>query len=177
MASTAVWQLEKLPTDKNGTKILVKEQSQNVEENLEKLDDIFGVKRSYFVDTMVAPACETLFLNSGFTSFQVSQMARKKLNGETLQIDLFVTNESLVLAVGVKSTLTVEDIQYFMEDLGQFKQFFPEYSHKQLYGGVSGIKIEKGADKYATRQGLFVLAQSGETMTILNGTQFEPKSW
>lgn len=32
--------------------------------------------------------------------------------------------------------------------------------------------IEEGADKYASRQGLFVLAQSGENVTISNDDQF-----
>ncbi|MFM6660361.1 MAG: DUF3782 domain-containing protein, partial [Microcystis panniformis] len=53
----------------------------------------------------------------------------------------------------------------------------PEYNHKQLYGAVAGIEIEEGADKYAYRQGLFVLAQRGENVAILNDTDFQPKTW
>ena len=65
----------------------------------------------------------------------------------------------------------------FITDLREFRQFFPEYNDKQLYGAVAGIEIEQGADKYAYRQGLFVLAQSGENMVILNNEQFQPKTW
>ena len=54
---------------------------------------------------------------------------------------------------------------------------FPEYAQKQLYGAVAGIEIEEGADRYAYRQGLFVLAQAGETVSILNNPDFEPKNW
>ena len=61
--------------------------------------------------------------------------------------------------------------------LKKFRQFFPEYSHKQLYGAVAGIEIEEGADRYAYRQGLFVLAQTGETVSILNSSDFQPKNW
>jgi hypothetical protein len=64
-----------------------------------------------------------------------------------------------------------------MNDLKQFRQFFPEYSQKQLYGAVAGIEIEEGANKYAYRQGLFVLAQAGEAVSILNNPDFEPKNW
>jgi hypothetical protein len=42
---------------------------------------------------------------------------------------------------------------------------------------VAGIEIEEGADKYAYRQGLFVLAQSGESVAILNSADFQPKIW
>ncbi len=47
----------------------------------------------------------------------------------------------------------------------------------QLYGTVAGIGIEAGADRYAYRQGLFVLAQSGETVAILNDEEFQPRAW
>ena len=69
------------------------------------------------------------------------------------------------------------DIREFAENLAKFRQFFPEYAHKQLYGAVAGIEIEEGADRYAHRQGLFVLAQSGETVAILNALDFQPKNW
>ncbi len=136
-----------------------------------------GGKWGAFVENMVATACETLFLNRGIPVHQVGQRIKRHLGSDTLEIDILVTNQDHVLIVEVKSTLGVEDIKEFILDLGQFKQFFPEYKDKQLYGAVAGITIEDGADKYATRQGLFVLVQSGETMTILNGTKFEPKSW
>ncbi|MEA5533796.1 DUF3782 domain-containing protein, partial [Crocosphaera sp. XPORK-15E] len=44
-------------------------------------------------------------------------------------------------------------------------------------GAVAGIEIEEGADKYAYRQGLFVLAQAGENVAILNSYEFQPKVW
>jgi len=33
-----------------------------------------------------------------------------------------------------------------------------------------------GNDRYAYRQGLFVLVQAGETVSILNNPDFEPKN-
>ena len=49
----------------------------------------------------------------------------------------------------VKSSLGVNDINELIEDLTEFRTFFPEYSQKQLYGAVAGIEIEEGANKYA----------------------------
>ena len=126
---------------------------------------------------MVAPACETLFLKRGIPVHQVSQRMKKRLNGQTLEIDVLVTNENHVLVVEVKSSLGVNDVKDLMDDLKQFREFFPEYAQKQLYGAVAGIEIEEGADKYAYRQGLFVLAQAGEAVSILNNPDFEPRNW
>jgi hypothetical protein len=136
-----------------------------------------GGKWGRFVENMVAPACETLFLKKGIPVHQVAQRLKRHLAEKTLEIDVLVTNEAHVLVVEVKSTLGVTDVTEFIEDLSQFRLFFPEYAQKNLYGAIAGIEIEKGVAKFAYRQGLFVLAQSGETVTILNDDNFQPKCW
>ena len=136
-----------------------------------------GGKWGRFVENMVAPACETLFLKKGIPVHQVAQRLKRHLAEKTLEIDVLVTNEAHVLVVEVKSTLGVTDVREFVEDLSQFRLFFPEYAQKNLYGAIAGIEIEKGVAKFAYRQGLFVLAQSGETVVILNDDTFQPKCW
>ena len=136
-----------------------------------------GGKWGRFVENMVAPACETLFLKKGIPVHQVAQRLKRHLAEKTLEIDVLVTNEAHVLVVEVKSTLGVTDVKEFIEDLSQFRLFFPEYAQKNLYGAIAGIEIEKGVAKFAYRQGLFVLAQSGETVTILNDDNFQLKCW
>jgi hypothetical protein len=79
--------------------------------------------------------------------------------------------------VEVKSSLRVDDVKELLEDLRRFRHFFPEYADHQLHGAVAGMRIEEGADRFAYRQGLFVLAQTGDSMRILNDAAFEPKSW
>ncbi|WP_330205167.1 DUF3782 domain-containing protein [Cyanobacterium sp. DS4] len=136
-----------------------------------------GGKWGRFVENMVAPACETLFVSRGIPVHQVSQRVKKKLHGRVLEIDILVTNQDHVLVVEVKSSLGVENVKELMDDLQEFREFFPEYSQKRVYGAVAGIEIEEGADKYAYRQGLFVLTQSGENVVIVNGDDFQLKTW
>jgi hypothetical protein len=136
-----------------------------------------GGKWGRFVENMVAPACETLFLKKGIPVHQVAQRLKRHLAEKTLEIDVLVTNEAHVLVVEVKSTLGVTDVKEFIEDLSQFRLFFPEYAQKNLYGAIAGIEIEKGVAKFAYRQGLFVLTQSGETVVILNDDNFQAKCW
>ncbi len=136
-----------------------------------------GGKWGQFVENLVAPACKTLFLERGIPVHQVSQRVKRFEQGETLEIDVLVQNQQHVMAVEVKSTLGVEDVQAFIEDLGRFHQFFPDQTERQLYGAVAAITFDSGADRYAYRQGLFVLAQAGDSMTILNDAAFEPRVW
>ena len=159
---------------------LLREQNQETDRRIREVSQQIGNlggKWGRFVENMVAPACETLFLNRGIPVHQVSQRIKKRWSGKTLEIDVMVTNEHHVLVVEVKSSLGVDDVKELINDLTQFRQFFPEYSQKQLYGAVAGIEIEEGADKYAYRQGLFVLAQAGEAVAILNDPDFQPKDW
>jgi hypothetical protein len=162
------------------TERILKEQSLKTDRQITRLSQEIGNlggKWGRFVENMVAPACETLFLNRDIPVHQVSQRVRKRLDGKTLEIDVLVTNENHVLVVEVKSSLSVDDVKELIKNLTEFRQFFPEYDHKQLYGAVAGIEIEEGADKYTYRQGLFVLAQRGENVAILNDTEFQPKTW
>ena len=183
MTTTAddVWRLlAELTTAQKETERLLKEQSQETDRRIREVNKQIGDlggKWGRFVENMVAPACETLFLKRGIPVHQVSQRMKKRLNGQTLEIDVLVTNENHVLVVEVKSSLGVNDVKDLMDDLKQFREFFPEYAQKQLYGAVAGIEIEEGADKYAYRQGLFVLAQAGEAVSILNNPDFEPRNW
>ena len=159
---------------------LLREQSQETDRRIREVNKQIGDlggKWGRFVENMVAPACETIFLKRGIPVHQVSQRVKKRLNGQTLEIDVLVTNENHVLVVEIKSSLGVNDVKELQSDLNKFRQFFPEYVQKQLYGAVAGIEIEEGADRYAHRQGLFVLAQAGETVSILNNPDFQPKNW
>jgi hypothetical protein len=163
------------------TERLLEEQFQETDRQIREVSkqiDNLGGKWGKFVETMVAPACETLFLiNRGILAYQVSQLVKKRLDGKTLEIDVMAANEDYVLIVKVRCSLGVDDVNELIKDLTQFRIFFPEYSQKQLYGAVAGIEIEEGTDKYAYRQGLFVLAQAGETVSILNDSTFQPKNW
>jgi hypothetical protein len=162
------------------TERILKEQSLKTDRQITRVSQEIGNlggKWGRFVENMVAPACETLFLNRDIPVHQVSQRVRKRLDGKTLEIDVLVTNENHVLVVEVKSSLSVDDVKELIKNITEFRQFFPEYNQKQLYGAVAGIEIEEGADKYAYRQGLFVLAQRGENVAILNDTEFQPKTW
>ena len=44
-------------------------------------------------------------------------------------------------------------------------------------GAVSAMVVPDEAARFAYRQGLFVLGQSGETVTIRNDGAFEPAVW
>jgi hypothetical protein len=143
----------------------------------QQLDEEFGIAWHRFAEELVPAACEQLFANRGIPVNLVSQRGKRRRHGDTLEFDVLVANQGHVLAVEVKSSLDVADVKRFIADLERFSTFFPEYAGMQLYGAVAAIGFESEADRYAYRQGLFVLAQSGDGVVILNDAQFQPKAW
>jgi hypothetical protein len=161
------------------TKVLSRENqtlSQQTQVLGQRIGDLTG-RWGTFVENQVAPACQTVFAAWGIPVHMVSQRVKKRRDGDTLEIDVLVVNEQHAVVVEVKSNFRVEDVNLFVEDLRAFRRFFPEYRERQVLGAVAAITFEGGVDRYAYQQGLFVLAQSGGNIGILNGRAFKPKNW
>ncbi|MGL5035005.1 MAG: hypothetical protein ACRC6M_14515, partial [Microcystaceae cyanobacterium] len=91
----------------------VRQLSQQVNKEISQVNKQIGDlggKWGRFVENMVAPACETLFLKKGIPAHQVAQRLKRHSAEKTLEIDILVTNEAHVLVVEVKSTLGVTDV-------------------------------------------------------------------
>ncbi len=134
-------------------------------------------KWSRFVESMVAPACERLFLQRGIPVHIVSQRVRVRRNGGTMEVDVVVENDAHVVLVEVKSTLRVEDVRDHLARLAEAKSYFPRFAGKQVLGAVAGMTIVEDADRFAYREGLFVLAPAGDTVRLLNDERFAPRMW
>lgn len=130
-----------------------------------------------FVEGLIAPAAERLFKARGIEVDKIYQRVRAHKNGAGLEVDIMAINRRDAVLIEAKSTLKTADIDEHLERLAAFKQFFPEYQDRRVFGAVAGIVIEEEADRYAYRHGLFVIAQSGETVTILNDEKFVPQVW
>jgi len=61
--------------------------------------------------------------------------------------------------------------------LERFKKLFPQYANFQVMSAVAGIVVAEETARFAYRQGLFVLAQSGDTVVIRNVAEFKPVGW
>lgn len=148
-----------------------------VREVSRKVGDLGG-RWGDFVEGLVAPACENLFAERGIPIHTVSRQVKSKLpGGRHMEIDVFVVNTDAVALVEVKSTLTVEDVRDHLARLAEFKDFFPVYADRRVFGAVAGIVISENADRFAMNNGLFVMVQSGESMRMANEPEFQPRSW
>lgn len=151
-----------------------KETDKQLKETGRKIDNLTG-KWGRFVEGFVAPAAEWLFKEWGIEIHEVYQRARKRKNGSGMEIDILAINAEYAVLIEVKTTLGVDDVKEHLDRLAKFREFFPQYGERKIVGAVAGIVIEEGADKFAYKNGLFVIAQSGESVKVLNDPNFQPK--
>ncbi|MEW6219532.1 MAG: DUF3782 domain-containing protein [Thermodesulfobacteriota bacterium] len=136
-----------------------------------------GNRLGDFVEEMVRPAVVRLFRERGIEVHQVIRGVSVDRDGEAMEIDLLVVNEEEAVAVECKSTLAVDDIALHLDRLSRFKRLAPQYATLKLMGAVAAMVLPDEVARHAHRQGLFVLAQSGETVIIRNDAGFVPSVW
>lgn len=162
---------QSLETDKRFQK--TDQQIKQVNQQLGKLGNRLGE----FVEWQVRPSVVRLFRERGIDVHELqSDVSVKRIDGG-LEIDLLVVNETEVVLVEVKSKLTQKDVDEHKERLEKFKRLMPRYQNMKALGAVAGMVVTEEVANYAYSQGLFVLAQSGESMMILNSLEFQPQIW
>ena len=132
-----------------------------------------------FVQEMVRPAVVRLFQERGLPVHQVaSNMKGFRDDGKLgIEIDLLVVNTETLIAVECKSKLTQDGVDEHLERLAVFKHYFPQLKNHTVLGAVAGMVIADEVRDYAHSKGLYVLAQSGDSMEIHNSEAFEPATW
>jgi hypothetical protein len=155
------------------TERLLKQQNKQTNEQLGKLGNRLGE----FVEWQVRPAVVRLFQDRGIAVHELYPGASARRDGEAIEIDLLVVNTTEAVLVEVKSKLTQADVDEHLERLSKFKRLMPRYGDVQTMGAVAAMVVPEEVARYAYRQGLFVLAQSGESVVILNDQGFQPRAW
>jgi hypothetical protein len=143
-----------------------------------KLTDGWGK----FVEGLVTPSIPVIFKKLGVDIFSLSQRTKRYKDGKELEIDILCLGKDkdgkdVVIVSEVKSELSSQDINEFLEDLSEFKNFFSEYKDRKVIGVVAGMRCGEGVERYAERAGLYILVPSGKVMKLLNKEEFEPRVW
>ncbi|WP_008312302.1 DUF1626 domain-containing protein [Leptolyngbya sp. PCC 6406] len=154
-----------------------------VEENDRRMKQLqqelgkLGNRLGEFVEWQVRPAVLRLFQQRGIEVHEILPEVSIQRGDAGFEIDLLVVNTTEAILVEVKSKLSQGDVDEHLERLAKFKQLMPRYSDVQAMGAVAGMVVPQEVARYAYRKGLFVLAQSGETVEILNDDRFQPRTW
>jgi len=162
------------------TEQLLKEQAQATDRQIRRVNrqiGDLGNRLGEFVEWQVRPAAVRLFQERGIAVYELASEITIQRDGEGLEIDLLAINTTEAVLIEVKSKLTQNDVDEHLERLGKFKRLMPRYQDVRAMGAVAAMVVPQDVARYAYRQGLFVMAQSGDDMVILNDTNFTPKAW
>ncbi|WNC86574.1 hypothetical protein RHP47_12155 [Thermosynechococcus sp. QKsg1] len=155
------------------TERLLREEAQQLNQQIGKLGNRLGE----FVEWQVRPAVLRLFQSRGIAVSQLYSDVILQDGNESLEIDLLVVNTDEAVLVEVKTRLSQSDVDEHLERIAKFRRLAHQYRGTKLLGAVAGMIVPPEVARYAYRQGLFVLAQSGDGVAILNDPQFQPRAW
>jgi len=160
-----------------------KETDRKFQETRELLDRLsrrfgdLGNRLGEFVEAMVEPALVDLFRARGLDVSEVYRRVTSRRGGEAIEIDLLVVDGDTAVAVECKSRLTREEVERHVERMNKFKRLLPKYADMRIHGAVAGMVVDEDAIEAAQAAGLWVLAQSGETVALKNDPGFTPRVW
>jgi len=131
-----------------------------------------------FSEQGVLAAVKRLFSKRGIELNPLYANFEAHLNGDNMETDIIGLGPECAVLIEVKLRLRQADVDEFLEkQLPRFFHFFPSFQRPVLYGGAAGMSIDQDVERYAYKQGLFVLGQTGDNVRIINDKNFKPRSF
>lgn len=145
---------------------------------IRRLEGLFSSQWGRMLEALVKPGILSLFQGWGIQVSRLFERPQARVGGDTMEVDLLLENAGAAVVVEIKSRFSVDDVRDVQADLAAFTRFFPLYRHHRIYGAIAGLDVAENADRYAYKQGLFVLTVSGNDMVrIKNDPRFRPRDY
>ena len=96
-----------------------------------------------------------------------------------VEVDHFLENGEVVMPVEIKAKLKIDDVKDHIRRLEKIKEYNSIHSdNRKVLGAVGGGVVPIHVKEYATKKGLYVLVQNGESIEIADVPEsFEPRIW
>ena len=144
---------------------------------IRELDELFNGQWGKLMEALVKGDLIPLMKRRGVGVDHLSTNLERNYGGRRWEIDILAVNSAELVAVEVKTTLKVRDVDRFLETMRNVDVLLPEYSAHAAYGAGAYLKANESADAYAERQGLFVIRATGSSASITNGKDFRPRTF
>ncbi len=109
---------------------------------------------------------------SDIEDFMVRRKVRnKRERSKRQEFDVIAVGEEQIIINETKSRPEVEDVDEFIELLGEVKDYFPEYTDKTIIPIFASLYMDESLVKYLTRRKIYAMMMGEETMGIVNFQQ------
>ena len=140
---------------------------------MKELQGLFTTQWGKLIEALTRPAALKLFKEKGI---KITQIYRGAHWGEwdtgAMEVDVILCNTVEAVAVEVKTTCKVEDVNYFMKQMEHFKEAFHPFNKCKVYPAIAALQYDENSDTYALKHGLYVLHANGDGLFSLT----EPKN-
>ncbi len=102
---------------------------------------------------------------------------RTLADGRQKEYDALVVTADVVCINSTKTTLRSQDVDSFISELAEFREFYPEYRDYPFVGILATLNVNTSVLNYAEKMGFAVLSIGDELMEIQNSPGFLPKRW
>ena len=138
-------------------------------------------KQGRMTEDLVAPSIcrilrEVLGLPQSHECGQAERIRRPhpKVKGRRKEFDVIAECDGYVLVNETNSSLKPSDIPKIKETIQEVGEYFPEYKDMKIIGSLATLDVDASLVKYASREGILILAVGDELMDVKNEPGFKP---
>ena len=141
---------------------------------LKKAEELFTTQWGKLMESLVRGDLVKLLAGRDIGVRSLAQRTLTRRGGESYEVDILAVSGEEIVAVEVKTTLRPEDVGRFRTKLGRFKEWWPEYRDRRVYGAMAFLQASQAVARQAEGQGFFVIRATGDSASIVNAESFEP---
>ena len=163
------------------------EQMRKTEEQVQRTSreiSALGSRVGEIVENMIGGDIIEQFRALGYdvTEYSRNKIFGRKGTGESGEIDLLLEDGDIVILIEVKTTLKIDDVKDHMERLEKYRRHIDEKNNnidrRKFIGAVAAASVADHVVKFAQRNGLYVIVQSGKMVEIITPPEgFVAKTW
>lgn len=165
-------------------KEIAREQKEN-DRAIKRLNKQMGDLHRRFGDMaahLVAPGIEARFSEMGFHIDDSVRHGREIKDGRgniLAEIDLELENGEYIIAVEIKATVRLTDVEHHIKRLEILKAHRERRGDKpkKILGAIAGAIFESAERQAVIEAGFYALVQSGDTMKMAIPPDFVPRVW
>lgn len=150
-------------------------QMKETDRRLKKAEDLFTTQWGKLMESLVSGDLVRLLDGRGIGVRSLAQRTLTRRGGESYEVDILAVNGEEIVVVEVKTTLRPEDVGRFRSKLVRFKEWWPEYRDRKVFGAMAWLQASDDVALHAERQGFFVIRATGDSASIVNAEDFEPR--
>jgi hypothetical protein len=138
-----------------------------------------GNKWGSFTEGMACPSLNRI-MKRQFGADTVLPRPNRHRNGRTFEPDVLAydsTSEGPVYIIEIKSRLSENSVPQLLDTLAEFPEFYPELSHRQLFGIVAAVDVPQNLRKDALKAGFYLAQIDDEVFSLPVPAGFKPTDY